>query len=215
MALAAPGPENRRFGLVLGLEPVWTRLLARSPRDPAVLRAAGSFYFSRATTLGVPPINRIANYEQASALWSAEGDVIGGGESVWRDLAHTNRYLSATFASLPPSPRPLHHDELEPATQPYLRAVSYPDRFSAWCAWRVADYSSRSKDVALFRRYRQETSADLSLSEFLSAELDHHQGRLSETCASWRRVLTAVPSGEIRDVSAARLALCAPKDTGT
>ena len=97
---------------LLRLEPVWNRLLASSPRNPAVLRAAGSYYFSRSMSVGLPPTAKIQFLEKAAALWASEEALTGGGEIVWRNLALANKYIAGAYIALPQSPRQLHHAEL-------------------------------------------------------------------------------------------------------
>ncbi len=64
------------------LEPIWRDLLARHPRDPLILRAAGSYYFRCADGLAEQdPGPGLAFLERALEMWSREEHLTGGNDS--------------------------------------------------------------------------------------------------------------------------------------
>ena len=93
------------------LLPVWENLLARAPRNIAVLRGAGSYYFNAASSLSLPPPRQLESFEKALAIWGREESVSGGGENVWRNLALAHKYIAGTISRSAPSPRQLQHAE--------------------------------------------------------------------------------------------------------
>lgn len=101
-------PDSR---VLTGLHAIWTALLAQAPRDIAVLRSAGSYYFRCALGLGLDLPSQVLYLEKARALWAAEEAVSGGGENVWRNLALAHKYLAGTIARDKPSPLQLEHAE--------------------------------------------------------------------------------------------------------
>lgn len=96
---------------LLDLEPVWKSLLARAPRDIAVLRSAGSYYFRCATAAGPELAKQTAYLQRANELWTAEEHISGGGETVWRNLALANKYIAGSIARQKPSPLQLLYAE--------------------------------------------------------------------------------------------------------
>ncbi|MCU0246175.1 MAG: protein kinase [Bryobacter sp.] len=93
------------------LESLWSRLLAREPRDYLVLRSAGNYYFRCFQILRVEPGAKIAYLEKSLELWTREEALTGGGENVWRNLALAHKYLAGTLGKSQPSPRQLEHAE--------------------------------------------------------------------------------------------------------
>ncbi|MCX6599099.1 MAG: serine/threonine-protein kinase [Acidobacteria bacterium] len=65
-------------------EGTWTRWLKASPRDRAVLRGAGLYYFCRFLLL---PTARQSNLADAIRYWELEQKLSGGSERSWRSLA--------------------------------------------------------------------------------------------------------------------------------
>ncbi len=96
---------------LLALKPVWSALLKREPGNPAILRPAGTFYFSCATGLGLPRPLQLKDLEMAARLWASEEQITGGGEVVWRNLALAHKYIAGTLSRFDRSPRQLHHAE--------------------------------------------------------------------------------------------------------
>lgn len=84
-----PNPADMR-----ALAGAWDDLVQREPRDVAVLRAAGTYYFRSAMSVESDPVLRRAAYKKAIALWEREEAVSGGEETVWRNLALGNKYVA-------------------------------------------------------------------------------------------------------------------------
>ncbi len=71
-------------GVIGQWEGTWVRWLKASPRDRAVLRGAGLYYFCRFLLL---PSGGASNLKSAIRYWELEQKLSGGGESSWRSLA--------------------------------------------------------------------------------------------------------------------------------